>query len=367
MLDSRISKFAKVLVHYSLGVKKDDSFLISGNAISEPLLKEVYKEALIAGANPFINTILEGVNELLYKYGSDEQIGYLSPHEKFRIENIDAFLTVVGNLNTRALTNIAPAKQALRHKGHREIGRIHAERRSSGALRWCGTLFPTYAGAMDGDMSLMEYEEFVFDACKLNSDDPIAEWKKVSEEQQKYVDWLNTKSTIEVKSKDTHLTLSTAGRKWINCDGRVNFPDGEVFTSPVENSMNGHVRYSFPAVHMGKEVEDIELTFENGKVVKATAKKGEEFLHEMLKIDEGASLVGEFAIGTNYNIKKFTKNILFDEKIGGTIHIAIGRSLPDTGGQNLSSIHWDMICDMRDGGEIYADGELFYKDGKFLI
>ncbi|MFZ5353431.1 MAG: aminopeptidase [Bacillota bacterium] len=367
MKDSRINKMAKVLVNYSMGIKKGDLFGINGYTISEPLMLEVYKEALLAGANPILMPLIDEGMELLVKYGNDNQIAFPNPFEEMFVEKGDAWLTVWGQKNTKNMSNVDPNKLQLRAKGGAHITKRYMERMSTGELRWCGTQFPTYSAAMDADMSLMEYEEFVFDACLLNYDDPVAEWIKVHQLQEKYVDYLNNKSEFEVKSKDTHIVFSTKGRKWVNCDGKVNFPDGEIYTSPVESSINGKVRFSFPAIYMGKEVEDVELTFENGKVVKATAKKGEEFLNSILDTDEGARFVGEFAIGTNNNIKKFTKNILFDEKLGGTIHIAVGGGFSKIGGKNVSAIHWDLICDMKDGGEIYADGELFYKEGRFLI
>ncbi|HYE10314.1 MAG TPA: aminopeptidase [Patescibacteria group bacterium] len=367
MVDSRITKFAKVLVNYSLRLKKGDFFIIEGSMVSEQLLKEVYKEAILVGAHPFINVNIEGITEIMLKLGSDEQISYIDPLEKVFFQNTQAILTVQGSSNTKNLINIDPAKLSLRSKSRNELfmGMLH--RMESKELNWCGTQFPTHSAAMDANMSLWEYEDFLFEACHLNSDDPVSEWKKVHDEQQRLVDILNTKSHFEFISKDTHLTLSVEGRNWVNCDGQINFPDGEIFTSPVENSINGHIRFTYPAIHMANEVEDVVLTFKNGKVVNAAAKKGEEFLKEILATDEGASMVGEIAIGTNYNIKKFTKNILFDEKLGGTIHLAVGASLPETGGVNQSAIHWDMICDMKVGGEIYADGELIYKDGKFVI
>jgi aminopeptidase len=367
MVDSRISKFAKVLVNYSLRLKKDDFVVIEGNILSEPLLKEVFKEAIQVGAHPFINANLEGINEIMLKQGSDEQISFVNPIERAFYENTQAILTVQGSNNTKGLINIDSQKLSLRAKSRNELFMSMLNKMASKEMKWCGTQFPTHSAAMDANMSLWEYEEFLFEACHLNSEDPVSEWKRIHDDQQRLVDILNTKSHFEFKSKDTQLTFDTEGRNWVNCDGQVNFPDGEIFTSPVENSVNGHIRFSYPAIHMGNEVEDVLLTFKDGKVVNAAAKKGEEFLKEILKTDEGASMVGEIAIGTNYNIKKFTKNILFDEKLGGTIHLAIGASLPETGGLNQSAIHWDMICDMKDSGEIYADGELIYRDGKFII
>lgn len=367
MVDSRITKFAKVLVNYSLGLKKGDFFVIEGSTVSEPLLKEVYKEAILAGANPMMNASIEGLSEMMLKLGSDEQITYIDPTKKVIFDQANALLTVWGSHNTKSLVNVDPAKLSLQSKSRSELFNKLLHRIGTKDIAWCGTQFPTYSAAMDANMSLTEYEDFLFEACHLNSDDPVAEWKKVYDEQERLVQILDTKKHIEFKSKDTNLSMDIAGRKWINCDGKENFPDGEIFTSPIENSINGHIRFTYPAIHMANEVEDVELTFKDGKVVKATAKKGEEFLKRILATDEGASMVGEIAIGTNYNIKNFTKNILFDEKLGGTIHLAVGASLPETGGLNVSSIHWDMICDMKDGGEIYADGELIYKDGKFVV
>lgn len=366
MVDERLKKLAKVLVNYSLRLKKGELFVIEGNVQSEPLALEVYNEALAVGANPFILPIYEGSRELLLRHGSDEQVSYSNPIAVEIMKRADALLTIRAEVNTKALTTVDPSKLNLFAKGRREAMDIYHERTANGSMRWCGTQYPTQASAMDADMSLTEYEDFVFGSGYMDSSDPAKEWERIHNEQQRLVDYLNTRKKIEVKSKDTHLTFNVEGRKWINCDGTVNFPDGEVFTSPVENSMNGHVRFTYPAVYMNREVIDVELTFENGRVISAKASKDEAFLNEILKSDEGASGVGEFAIGTNYNIKQFTKNTLFDEKIGGTIHIAVGASIGEAGGVNKSSIHWDMICDMHEG-EIYADGELFYKNGKWII
>jgi len=366
MVDARLTKLAKVLVNYSLKLKKGDFFVIEGNVESRPLAVEVYKEAIAVGANPLIVPIYEECKEIMLRNGSDEQISYSNPLNVELMKKADALLTIWAEVNTKALTTVDPSKLNLFAKGRKESMNIYFERTANGSLRWCGTQYPTQASAMDADMSLFEYEDFVFNSGYLNEAEPAKEWERIHNEQQRLVDYLNTKKIIEVKSKDTHLTFSTEGRKWINCDGTVNFPDGEVFTSPVENSMNGHVRFTYPAIYMNREVIDVELTFKNGRVVSAKAKKDEAFLNEILKSDEGASCVGEFAIGTNYNIKQFTKNTLFDEKIGGTIHIAVGSSIGEAGGVNKSAIHWDMICDMHEG-EIYADGELFYKNGKWII
>lgn len=367
MVDSRISKWAKVLVRYSLGLKKGDYFLIEGIENGKPLALEVYKEALAAGAHPVIIPYFEEEKELKAKHGTLEQISFEDPLWIFLTEKADAMLTIWAESNPKAYSNIEPAKMSMLSNAREKMMDIYFKRTGDGSLKWCGTQYPTHGVAMDANRSLTEFEEFIFDACLLNTPDPEAAWKKIHESQQKYVEYLSTKSVIEVKSRDTHLTMNVAGRTWVNCDGIVNMPDGEVFTSPIEDSVNGHIRFSYPAIFQSREVVGVELDIENGRIVSAKAEKGEDFLKEMLRTDQGASGFGEFAIGTNYNIVNFTKNILFDEKIGGTIHLAVGAGLPEAGGTNKSAIHWDMICDMKNGGEIYADGELFYKDGKFLI
>jgi aminopeptidase len=240
-------------------------------------------------------------------------------------------------------------------------------RSAAGEHRWVGTLFPTNAYAQEADMSLSDYEDFVYGACFADKEDPAAEWTRMANTQQKLVDWLVGKKEVKVEGPNIDLTLSIEERTFINSHGRRNMPCGEIFTGPVENSVNGWVRFSYPAIQNGREVSGIELYFEEGKVVKATAKKNEDFLHSMLDSDAGARYLGEFAIGTNNSINRFTKSILFDEKIGGTIHMAVGAGYPETGSNNKSSVHWDMICDMRDGGKIWVDGTEFYDSGKFLV
>ena len=366
-MDKRVEKMAEVLIKYSLGIKKGDYLFIGANSVSAPLVKEAYRQAILQGA--LVETLikLDGLSEIFYKNATDEQLNTPSKLSKFAFENMTAYLYLWGEFNTKQFSNIDSTKVTQSLRSQKEWREIYNERTKNGDMRWCGTQFPTQADAQEANMSLSEYEDFVYKACLIDKDDPIAEWKRVSNEQQRIVEYLNTRNVIHVISKDTDITYKVSGRQWVNCDGKVNFPDGEVFTGPIEDSVNGHIRFSFPGIYLGKEIEDICLTFEKGKVVKASAKKGEELLNALLDTDEGSRHVGECAIGTNYGIDKFTRNMLFDEKIGGTIHMAIGDGIPETGSKNKSSLHWDMLCDMRDGGEIYADGKLFYKDGKFLI
>ena len=265
------------------------------------------------------------------------------------------------------MSNVEPERQALARTAGRELMELSMKRAAAGEYRWTLTQFPTNSGAQDADMSLSDFEDFVYGATFADTDDAVGEWSKLSAMQESLVTWLEGKDRLEVKGPSVDLTLSVAGRTFINSDGHQNMPSGEIFTGPVEESVNGWVRFSYPAIVGGREVSGVELSFKDGKVVKATAEKNEEFLLSMLDTDEGARYLGEFAIGTNFGITKFTKSILFDEKIGGTIHMALGGGYPETGSQNKSAIHWDMISEMRDGGKILVDGELFYDTGKFTI
>lgn len=367
MKDTRLQKLANLLINYSLGIKKGEYLQIEGSFTTEPLLKELYREAIKAGAYPEITPYMEDASEILYKEGNDDQIKYISPLARTMVEKFDATIALLGENNTKSKSNIDSKKITERRRAMKDLIEIQNKREEAEEYRWCLTQFPTHSDAQEGSMSLEEYEDFVFGAGLIDKEDPIEEWKKISESQQKVVDYLNTKKELHIVSKDTDLKMSIDGRKWINCDGKVNFPDGEVFTGPVEDSVEGHIRFSFPGIYSGKEIEDIRLTFKKGKVVKAEAEKGEELLHALLDTDEGSRRLGEIAIGTNYGIQKFTKNMLFDEKIGGTVHAAIGMSIPGTNANNPSSIHWDMLCDMRECGKIYGDGELFYENGQFLF
>jgi aminopeptidase len=366
MRDPRIEKYADVLVNYCVTLKEGQLVQINGSHLAEPLIKEVYKKALLIGAYPFTRIILEGLDEIYFKHATEEQLKYVFPLRKYEIEKVQAVISIISPFNTKGLSNIDPKKQAIVHKANAPLFKKFLERERKKELSWVGCQYPTLASAQDANMSLVEYEDFVFTACKLDKKDPIAEWKKVSQYNANLIKYLETRKRIRIVAPDTDLTYEVAGRKWVNCDGSDNFPDGEVFTGPIEDSANGHIRFSFPAQYNGREVEDVRVEFKDGKVVKATAAKGEDFLNAMLDIDKGARFIGELAIGTNFEITNFTLNTLFDEKIGGTCHMAFGTGFPETGSKNVSGLHWDMVCDLRKNGELYGDGELFFKNGKFL-
>jgi aminopeptidase len=367
LTDPRIKKMAEVLIRYSLETRPGDLLLINASPVAAPLVEECYRQALLAGANPVVDLHLPALVEIFYRTASDEQLEFVSPLDEWKLEHADARLQILSETNTKALTTVDPAKQARVGQARRGLTRRFMERDASGELRWSVAMYPTEAYAQDAELSVDELAEFIFAACLLNEADPVAAWRALGARQQRLVDWLAGKREVRLVGNGTDLTLSIAGRTFINDDGKKNFPGGEIFTGPVEESATGTVRFTYPAVYGGKEVADVRLRFEGGRVVEATAAKNEDLLQQLLGMDEGARRLGEFAFGTNHGIGRFTRNTLFDEKIGGTFHLALGASYPATGGQNQSALHWDMVCDLRDGGEVYVDGELFMKDGRYLV
>jgi aminopeptidase len=366
MRDPRLAKLADVLVNYSVGVKTDQVVRISGPPVAQPLVVELYRLVLAAGGHPLVRMAPEELEEILLKLGSEQQLKFINPVQKFEYERIDASIGIWGEENTKALSNVDPKKIGLNQAARKPLLERFMKRSAEGDLHWVGTQFPSHGAAQDAEMSLAEYEDFVFSAGKLDRADPVAAWRAVSERQQRLTDFLNGRRDYRVVAANgTDVTLSVAGMKWINCDGHHNVPDGEVFTGPVVDSVNGTIRFSFPAVHHGREVDGVRLTFRHGKVVEASADKGQGFLHSMLDTDAGSRFLGECAIGTNYDITRYTKNTLFDEKIGGTVHFALGAGYPETGNKNESGLHWDMVVDLRTGGYIEVDGVKVNVDGKF--
>ena len=367
MADPRFEAVAKVLVDYSVEVQPNQLVRINGLPEGAPLILAVYQKVLERGAYPWLQVGLDGALELFYACAGGVQLDYIPPFMKDVVEQIDASIQIWTDVNTKELTNVDPGKQARRAVAMRPLSERFMERWAKQELSWTATLYPTHAFAQDAEMSLREFEDFVYKASLVHESDPIEAWRDISRKQQRVVDWLNKAREVHVLGPDTDLKLQVSERKWENCDGHANFPDGEIFTGPVEESVNGHIRYTYPACAYGREVEDVRLEFKDGRVVKATAAKNEQFLLQMLETDKGARYVGEFAFGTNCGIQRFTKNTLFDEKIGGTIHLALGKGYPETGSKNNSAIHWDMVCDLRQGGEVRVDNTLFLKDGKILV
>ena len=367
MADQRVKKLADLLVNYSIGVQPGDIVAVRGSSTGLPLIKEVHKAVIQAGGHAVPIWREPEFEEYLLRHGSSEQISYVEPTSTFPYVEADAFISISADTNTRHKSSVPAEVQSKRTEAKSDMVATYMERSAKGDLRWVGTMFPTAAYAQDAAMSLEEFEDFVYGACHADKDDPVAEWKALSAMQQKLVDYLAGKKDVRVQGPNVDLTLSIDGRTFVNSDGKRNMPSGEIYTGPVEDSVNGWIRYTFPAIHNGREVDGITLKFEDGKVVDATATKNEDYLLTVLDTDKGARYLGEFAIGTNMGIQRFTRSILYDEKIGGTMHMAVGASYPETGGLNKSAVHWDMICDMRDGGQIHIDDELFYDSGQFTV
>jgi aminopeptidase len=367
MIDPRLKELANLLVQYSVNVQPKEWVFITSHIIAEPLAREVMRAVLEAGGLPQVVFHSDAIEEYPLRFGSDEQISWIPPTKKMLYEEADVLIALRAYENNRHLSGIEPRKQQLQAQSQQELMNTYLTRSASGDLKWTLTQYPCPAYAQDADLSLEEYEDFVFSSTYCDQDDPIKEWQRIHAEQQKAVDWLAGRKQVVIKSPNADLKLSIEGRTFINCDGTCNMPDGEVFTGPVEDSANGWVKFTYPAIEKGKEVTGIRLEFKDGRVVKASADKNEDFLLAMLDSDEGSRYLGEFAIGTNYGIQQFTRSILYDEKIGGSFHMALGAGYPETGSKNVSSIHWDMICDIRKDSEIRVDGELLYKDGQFMI
>ena len=367
MTDPRITKLADVLVNYSVKVQPGEWAHILASVESLPLAKEIAAAVLAAGGHYTVDLAETVFDEILIKHGSDEQLQWGSPDVEYMMKNIDAFFYINAPENTRALSGVDPDRQQLWTKSQKKWRDIYFERTASGALRWVITNFPCRALAQDADMSLMEYEDFVYGATFVDQKDPVAAWQKVHDEQQRMVDWMAGKKQVTIQGPNADISMSIDGRSFINSSGDQNMPSGEIFTSPVEDSVNGWVKFTYPAIYKSIAVEGVRLEFKKGKVVRATAEKNEAFLLKTLETDEGASYLGELGIGTNFGIQRFTKSILYDEKIGGTFHLAVGNGFPRAGGKNKSIIHWDLICDAKQDTEMRVDGELFYQNGNFVV
>jgi aminopeptidase len=366
MSDSRLERLADVLVGYSTAVREGDLVLLEAPELARPLVVELYRRVVAAGGHPATRISLEGLSETFYREASEQQLDWLNPIRVLEMEQTDVRIAVEASSNTRGLTSVDPERLARYSRAQQPVANRSLERAAAGELRWSLTAFPTSAAAQDAEMSLREYEDFVYAACFLDDGDPIERWRRFGTRVEALARFLGERSELRIVAQDTDLTIGVAGRTWIPCRGHENFPDGEVFTGPVETSVEGTIRFTYPAVFNRRAVDDVRLRFEGGEVVEATASRGQELLQQMLAMDEGARRLGEFAFGLNEAIPTFTRNILFDEKIGGTVHLALGTGYPESGSLNRSALHWDMICDLRSGSEVYADGELVYRDGSFL-
>lgn len=367
MKDARVEKMADVLVDYSVEVKYNELVAIRGPYSAEPLMLALYRRCIERGAHVMLRPTLPKAAPLFYRLANDEQLQHVWESERWFIENLDVDFSIIADTNTRQLSKTDPARQVLSAKARKPLFDRRMERGASGELRWNVTLFPTEAIAMDAEMSLDEYEDFFYKACFVDRDDPVAEWKKVAEQHVRILEWISGRKEVHLEGPGTDLRLDITGRTFIPADGTANFPDGEIFTGPVENATQGVVSFTYPAIYGGQAVEGIRLEFADGKVTDARADRNQDFLVKTLDTDPGARVLGELGIGTNFGITDFSGEILLDEKIGGTVHLALGASYPETGGVNQSAVHWDMVCDLRRGGRISVDGDALVEDGKLLV
>ena len=359
-----LDKYADLLINYCLEISKGDRLLIKSTTLAEPLLKRLYTACLDAGGHPHIQMSFSEQGKKFMEHAEDHQLSYISPLFEKAMNEFEAYLFVRAPFNLMENNGNDQKKTKLRAQAMKDINATYFRRTASKDLRRSLCQYPTQAAAQNAGMTLTEYADFIFKACKLDSDHPKNAWLEVRRNQQAIVDKLNSCSTIRYVNEQTDIRFSTQGRTWINSDGQTNMPSGEVYTSPVEDSVNGHIHFDMPTVFRGKKVQGVTLKVEDGYIKEWDAELGKAFLDDIFDIP-GARRFGEAAIGTNYSIQQTTSNILFDEKIGGTVHMAIGQSYLQAGGKNESSVHWDMIANMKDGGKIYADTQLIYENGVF--
>jgi aminopeptidase len=367
MQDVRAERLAGLIAGYSLDLQEGQVVRINGDQPALPLAVALHRAALERGAHPYLHVTPSGVREIFVLEGSEEQLMHVPESERVQSDEADAWATIWTSTNTRGLTRADPERRRLEHAAHYRLVNRRWERLGRGELAICGTLFPTQAHAQDAEMSLREYENFVYAACHVDGDqDPVEHWRGVARELEERARGLDGVRELQIVGPGTDLRVVVEGRPWIPSSGTRNMPDGEIFTSPVETGTEGEIYFAFPSVFYGEEVENVRLRFEGGRVVQAEASRGEDYLRALIATDEGSGVLGEVAFGLNYEIDRFTRDILFDEKIGGTMHVALGGGFDEAGTQNTSDLHWDLICDLREEGEVYADGELVWRSGRFL-
>ena len=368
MMEQSYKKLAQILVDHSTKVQPGERVAIETTTNASPLVSEIYELVLKRGAHPHLLLHLPEQEKLFFTHANDDQLSFTPSFQMLVTDEFEVYIRVRAEIDPRGLGGFAPQKQALRQKGMAPVRNRMLQRGAINDLRWALTQIPTEGYAHEAGMSLEEYSAFVFAACHVDdaTPDPLAHWESIRLKQLSMIERIQGYDKVRLVGPNVDLSLSVKDRTFNNSHGLHNMPDGEIYTGPVEDSVNGWVKFTYPAIYQGQSVEGVELKFENGRVASATATSGEPILKAMIESDEGAHYLGEFAIGTNFEINRFTHNILFDEKIGGTFHLALGAGYPETGSKNTSSIHWDMICDMRKDSEIQVDGEVVYREGKFI-
>jgi aminopeptidase len=354
-----VDGFARLLTDYCLDVQPGQQVQVSSNTLAAPLLLALQREILERDAWPLLRTALPGQDEGYWRHAREAHLDAFPAAELAEARAIDASLRIIATENANALAGVDPALMSRAARARGELRELVLKR------RWAITLWPTAAGAQQAGMGTRDFEDFVTRALFLDRDDPVAAWGALRAFQAELIDRLAPTTTIHIEAPGTDLKLNVKDRAWVNSDGKRNMPSGEVFTGPHETSAEGVVRFTIPSSPPGVVVEDVTLEFREGRVVNAHAERGNDYLQATLDTDPGARFLGELGIGTNFGIDRHIGTILFDEKIGGTVHLAVGRSYPETGGTNESSVHWDMICDLRTEGRLSADGTTILENGRF--
>lgn len=358
--DPRLERWADVIVDFCTHVQPGERVEITGEIQGEPLMLALYRRCLQRGAFPVLKPVFSEAAEIFYETADEHQLREVSAVSVFEAEHTQVSLHVAAESNSRALAAVDPAKVSVVRKARQHLARIRKEK-----VRWNITSFPTHSSAQDAGMSIREFAELIFSAGFLNDPEPLKSWQKLRDKQQTIAGMLKGTRVFRLETAGCDLAMGVEGRRICESSGAVNMPDGEIYTGPVETAVNGRIKFSFPGYYMGQVVEGIDLEFKDGRVIKAKADSNDTFLQEMLNTDDGARRIGELGIGTNWGVSRFTRNLLFDEKMGGTIHLALGDSYKETLGENRSAIHWDILHDLRDGGRLYADGEVMLENGSF--
>jgi aminopeptidase len=359
--DDVIARWADLLVDYCLKVGKGETISIGSTPEAAPLVEAAGKAVILRGAHPLVRLEIPGLTEFFLEHADDAQLAHVPASTVAEAQEADGRIRIAAEEDTAAMQRVDPRRQAAFERSRDPIRRLARQK------RWVLTQYPTAAYARAAGMPLGDYEAFVVRALFLDRPDPTGAWQELGRRQAGLVEFMSGVRSIRIEGEGTDLSLSVAGRTWINSDGRRNMPSGEIFTGPVEDSANGRLRCGFPVCRDGRRLEAIELELRDGEVVAARAEQGEAYLKAMLEIDPGARRLGELGLGLNKGIDRFTGSILFDEKIGGTVHLALGQSYPETGGVNTSALHWDLIVDTRTRGRIVADDRVVMEDGHWLV
>jgi aminopeptidase len=361
LTDIVAARWADLLVDYCLRVERGETIVLSSSVLARPLVEACFKAIVEQGGHPLLRLEIPGLHEYFLEKASDAQLSFLPPEALFEAQKVSARIRIAAENDTRSMSRVDPRRQATFDRARDPI------RQAARHGRWVLTQYPTEAYAQAAGMSLPEYEDFVTRAMFLDRDLPQAAWQELGRRQAGLVEFMTGARTVRIEAPGTDLTLSVAGRTWINSDGKRNMPSGEIFTGPREDSAQGRLTCGFPVCRDGREIAGIKLELKDGKVVWARADGGEDYLQAMLDLDPGASRLGELGLGLNTGIDQFTGSILYDEKIGGTVHLALGQSYPETGGTNQSALHWDLIVDTRTDGRITADGRVVMQNGQWLV